>query len=246
MPADDLKLEPDYREAHAAYAADPNPRTTGALLRAVDPIINLGISTYGDKSAISRGVARRIAVDAFRTYDPAKAAMKTHLMSRLQGLRRTMGAMDAGVRTPELARIQQQRVAEATDSLTAELGRPPSDAEIMDHVGLSAKRLAKIRGYKWATPAGSFAAMTTGDGDVGVDPAVDMGDPTLRDAEFIYDDLDAVDQYILERSLGMRGHARTPANEIAKALRISPSAVSQRAVKIQARLDEMYDKPIFG
>jgi hypothetical protein len=53
----------------------------------------------------------------------------------------------------------------------------------------------------------------------------------------VYSDLGPVDQYILERVLGLHGHPPTPPSRVAKELKVSPGAVSQRMEKIQAQLD---------
>jgi hypothetical protein len=50
------RLEPEYHPHYVAYAADPSPRATSALLKAVDPVIRLGVQTYGGgDSAVMRG-----------------------------------------------------------------------------------------------------------------------------------------------------------------------------------------------
>ena len=56
--------------------------------------------------------------------------------------------------------------------------------------------------------------------------------------EFVYSDLNSTDQYILERSMGLHGHAVLSPGQLAKDLKLSPGAISQRMQKIQNKLDQ--------
>ena len=68
-------------------------------------------------------------------------------------------------------------------------------------------------------------------------PAVMQNDPTGWH-EFVYNDLNEVDKAIMEYTLGLHGIKQLPTTEIAKKLNISPGAVSQRAQRIQAKLNQ--------
>lgn len=240
------RIEPNYVNAYQAYAADPSPTNTDAMLAAADPILRMGVSTYGNDSPIMRGHARRIAVESLPRYDPTKAGLKTHLMSHLQGLQRLAARRDRVLSVPERMLLDRNRLRAATAELADDLGRDPSDSELADRVKIPMKRIAEIRKYRPAVTHGqvaSSAAAVAGSPDA-FDAAVRRPGGGLRRAELLYHDLSPPDQVILERTLGLRGKPVATGREIAAALGISPSAVAQRAARIQAQLDELQDMGI--
>ena len=65
-----MKLEQDYQPAYDAWKLKPDPTTTGALLKAVNPIIDTAVKTFGGgrKSNTLRSRAKQLAIGAFGTY----------------------------------------------------------------------------------------------------------------------------------------------------------------------------------
>ena len=224
------QLEPAYTPAYTAWQASPSPDTAGKLLEAVDPVVKSALRVYGGKSASSptlRIKARSLAVDAFHSYDPQRASLKTHLMSHLRRLQRVAGQEQQIIRLPEAVAMQRKAAEEAGLRLEDTLGRPPSDQELTDELGISPKRLAYIR--QGARPYTS--------GQSPVENA--QVDNTTHAAwlEFVHDSLAPRDQFILERVMGMHGQAPCSPSEVARHLKISTAAVSQRMKSIQEQLD---------
>jgi len=235
-----IQLEQEFQEPYENWRASPSPETTGKLLRAVNPIISSALRTYAGPSARNTNVksqAKRMAAEAFSTYDPTRASMKTHLMSRLQRLRRESARQRQIIRIPEQVAMEKMQTDAATKELEEKLGKLPSDQQIADYTGLSLKRLGYIRGGGGRPVAsGTFSKNTQG--EAAYDPAVkslyEQDDPW---AEFIYDDLDETNQFIMERALGMHGHTPMRPTNIAQLLKVSPAAVSLRMRQIQQKLD---------
>jgi len=102
-------------------------------------------------------------------------------------------------------------------------------------MGISAKRLEHVRRANPGVAEGSI--VQEGDGGTQVfNPAVaNTNDKTWL--SFVYHDLQPTDQVILEHTVGLNGKPVLSKQMIARKLGISPGAVSQRAAKIQARLD---------
>ena len=237
-----MRLESDLKEPYEAWKQAPDPATTGALLRAVDPIINTAMRTYSGAAGASptlRSRAKTLSLEAFQNYDPARSSMRNHLLSRLQRLQRYAGKQQV-IPLPEQVALDRQHLSAAEAELEDRLARPPSDSEIADHTGLSLRRLESIR--KAARPVAEGTLIRPGgeEGSGMYDPATQSLAPQKSDpwVELVYDDLGNIDKYILERGLGLHGHAPLPAGDIAKALKLSPGAVSQRMAKIQAMLDQ--------
>jgi DNA-directed RNA polymerase specialized sigma subunit len=239
MPESNWALEPDFEEPFRAWQATPSPATSGALLKAVDPILKSAIKSYasGGESPVIRGQAKTLALDAFKNYDPARSSLRTHLLSNLQRLRRVSAQSGQVIRLPE--RVARDRVLldTSTQQLADELGREPSDMEIADFTGLPLKRIAQVR--KAARPLAEGRFVTESGEEETSAPAVDPLQKRYDQwLEFVHADLSPRDQYILERAMGMHGHKPMSPTNIAKALKVSPAAVSQRMQYIQTLLDK--------
>jgi len=246
-PPEDHKLEEEYRAPYINYKTYPSPTTTGQLLRAVDPVIQSGMKAYAGKNSnkILKSSAKKIALQAFSSYDPTQGTLKNHLLTNLQGLQRQAAKQTQMIHVPERVALEKQTLDQVEREMRDELSREPSSLEIADRTGLSLKRQKYIRGYAPGFAQGQFAAMTAGEEGDGVDPAVVQANPIVAKAELIYHDLDPVNQTILEYGFGMHGRQRLPVGQIARKLNITPGAISQRSAKIQAMLDELSDTGIF-
>jgi hypothetical protein len=233
------KIENDFLEPYEAWKAKPDKATASSLLTAVNPVIDSALKTYGGSSQQSptlRSRARRIALDSFGTYDPARGTLRTHLMSQMQSLRRAAAQQQQIISMPEQVQLDAYRTDQAGRELEDRLGRQPSDEEIANYTGLSKKRLEHIRKAKRPVSEGTLMQARGENSPFmpQVNPNVPQADAW---AEFVYSDLPPTDQFIMERAMGLHGHQPMPSQEIARRLRISPGAISQRMVRIQNKLD---------
>ncbi len=231
-------LEPDYAETFNAWKATPGPATNGAMLKAVRPVIDTAVTSYGggSQSPLLASRARRIVLDALPTYDPAKGPLKIHLDNQLRGLRRVSAQQDQIINIPEQVRLDQHHVYQAENRLRDSLGRDPTDEELSDDTGLSGRRLGYIRGANGGMPEGSLER-TTGDGDDAYSPAVKASDDDAWNS-FVYGSLAPRDQLVMEWSLGLNGKKKLAATDIARKLGVTPAAVSQRRARIQSLLNQ--------
>lgn len=234
------KLEPEFADAFNTWKASPTPASRSGLLTTVTPVIDTALRSYGTASPTLRGSAKRLALQAFNTYDPNKGSLKTHLLSQLQGLRRLAAKENNIISLPEQVGLDQKHLLDVEAQLRDENGRDPSDWEIADKTGLSLKRLAYIRKIR-PTVAEGMANGPTGDDEDYSEPASQL--PGRDDAAeawlgFVYSDLGPTDRVIMDYSLGRNGTPKLSLNEIARRLGITASAASQRAAKIQKLIDE--------
>lgn len=233
------RLEEEYAPAFNAWQQNPSPDTTSTLLKEIDPIIRQGLSYYGggiSNSPLMRGKAKQIAIKALSTYNPDTAPLRTHIMSNMQRLQRLAAHERQIVRLPERVAISQQQLLEVEKKFTDDRSRPPSDIELADRMGVAVKRLAEIRKAARALPE-SMVTQPTEEGGVR-----EMGSRAISQepdqwVEMVYMTLDPINQIILERALGLHGHRQANFSQIAKKLRLSSAAVSQRWNKIQQLLD---------
>lgn len=231
-------LEPAYRDAYTQWRAGETPSSTGHLLRTIDPEISRGINAYvGQSNPLIRSQAKKLALQAVRTYDPGKGAkLGTHVVNQLQGLKRINRRQIDILRVPERVGLEKQRAKLAEQELVDELGREPSLTELADHTGLSMKRLKYLRKFNLPTAEGTFSDM--GNESLEFAPRVQSAasdDPWL---DLVYGDLDPVGQKIMEWTLGLNGEPIRSNYDIAEKLGLSPGAISQRKAKIQAMLNE--------
>lgn len=237
-------LEPDYADAYNAWKTDPNKENTRQILTTLEPVIGSALRSYGGPSASSptlRSQAKLEILDALSSYDPEKAPLKPHLMSRLQRLRRTAAQQRQIVQVPEQVSMHQMQTEQATRELEDRLNRKPSDQELADYTGLSLKRLEYIRSGGRAL-AESTITRPGEEGAGQFDPAVtSMGTSADPWVELVYTDMDTTNQYIMEHALGLHGHPPMSNTDIAKALKISPAAVTHRQKHIQSRLDQRHE-----
>ena len=241
QPQSDFLLEPQYVPAYRAWHTARNPETAGALLKQLNPVLDKAVTSYGggSKSANLRSRARQIALDSLESYDPAKAKLQTHLMNQLKGLRRYAAQSQQILSVPEQVMLDNQHLYRAEQDLSDRLGRDPSDRELSDQTGISLKRLTYVRQYQRPVAEGTITASTESEGGP-LSPAVEHQDPSGW-LEFVYSDLNEVDKAIMEYTLGLHGTNKLPTMEIAKKLNISPGAVSQRAQRIQMKLNQRDD-----
>ena len=223
--------------AYDFWNKNRTPKSMGDLLHAAAPTISKAITSYagGDKSM--RGRARVLATGAFKSYDPNRGTkLESHLLTQLQPLRRTYFDRASPLRIPERVRIDRVTLEGGEQELRDNLGRDPSDDEVADHIGLSRKRISHIRAFgRAAVPTSSFLS---GDEDQAELPGVSRVDPVAVWTDYVYHDLDALDKQIFDWRTGAHGKRMLSNNEIARRLKLSAGAVSQRAAKIMAKIQE--------
>jgi hypothetical protein len=108
--------------------------------------------------------------------------------------------------------------------------------EIADKTGISVKRINYVSKFRYPMSQGSFSGMGEEENEM-FSPAVEQG-PSNTWFEFVYSDLDPTNQKIMEWTLGLHGQKPLSNQAIARKLRMTPGAVSQRKAKIQYILNQ--------
>lgn len=240
-------IEPEYETDYNAWKVDPTPATAGSLLRKVEPVIGMALKSYAadDKTPLIRGRAKRLVLDSLKTYDPTQAGLRTHLMQNLQRLSRVRQEQNNFIRIPEQRALDSFHLARASTQLEDELGYEPSDLEVADHLGWSLKRIGGSRGLPH-TVNESSDRFRDEEGNLG-SPASSAFDQRRFKAweGYVYHGLDPIDQVIMESSLGLNGKPRLSNGDIAKRLKLSGGAISQRSARIQKQLNAFYEAGVF-
>lgn len=234
------KLEKNYEPHFTRWQSKPDKTNTTALLSALEPEIRRGIHAHvGQSNPLIRSRAKKLTIQSLKTYDPSQAALGTHIVNSLQGLKRVNRKQTEIVAVPERIVYDRRYLDRAQAELEEELGREATMGELADRTGLSIRRINRVQQYNPAAAEGSFA-YNPADGTANAGVAVNSRNHTPWE-DVLYHDLDATNQKIMEWSLGLHGNQVLPNKEIARRLRISPGAVSQRKQRIQQMLDELTD-----
>lgn len=234
----------EFDSVYQQWQQQRTPEVNTRLLSTVQPVIDTAVSSYAanNPSPTIKTRARLMALKAMESYDPKKGNVRTHLLSQLQSLRRLSAQEQNIISVPEQVGLDFQRLNESENELRDRMGRDPTDDELSDHTNLSVRRIRKIRAFHQPIPESATVIENedeSGDGGVA---SVIPGQTRGADAwmNFVYDDLGPTDKLIMDMTLGRNGRRPASTQEIAKRLRITPGAVSQRAAKIQAMLDKRY------
>lgn len=238
------RLESKFQQPFTAWQQDPSPDNASHLLTAVKPAIARGIRAHvGARiSPATKSHARRMALNAFRTYDPTQAQLGTHIINSLQGLKRIVRQQGHVMSVPERVELDRRRVAAARAELTDSLSQEPSIQQVADYTRLSLRRLQHIEQFRPPVAESKFTALT--EESEGFTPAIKLA-PSDAWLDLVYQDLAPADQNILDWTLGMHGQRMQSNQEIARRLKLTPGAVSQRKAKIQALIDQREELELF-
>lgn len=228
-------IEPEFEPLYARWKTQPGPETTGPLLSALRPTLDRGLRNFGVAGdPVLLGRAKRIALSALQTYDPAQGRLGTHVMNHLQGLQRYIRRQTNVLGTPERQLLEYGRLRETEANLEDSLGRPVTDEELADHLGWSVKKINTLRRIQTGVPAshledesGSLLMMGS---------RMSSGRPAW--VELIYPDLTVQQKLILDHSLGLHGRPKLSNLQLARRLRVTPGYVSQQKARIQQILDQ--------
>jgi DNA-directed RNA polymerase specialized sigma subunit len=243
-----LQLEPEFAEIYNTWKTNPSPETNNKFIEAIKPILDTGITIHiGTKNPNLLSQAKIIALDALPRYDPTKTKLKTFLINSLNSLKRFSRQQNSIVYVPEQLQIEKHQLDAIREAMASELGREPTDQELMEQTGLSSKRLKRIRQFNVPLATSQLVDPETGNEFTGESKAI--GDTKKQDiwVNIVYQDLPPTHKKVMELTLGLNGHKKHSNLEIAKKLGKTPGAISQIKNKIQKLLDEEQDlSPFLG
>lgn len=214
--------------AYDTWRTRPDRQSTTAVLKQLDPVINSSLHSYGlDKDPVMRATASTYAISALPRFDPAKGVkLETFMFNELKRMQRIAPKHQYAIPRPEQAMLDSKMIDKAQRTLTEELGREPTVPELSDSVKLSPKRIQSIRQH-YQRPTSS---------EVQEAPEEDLAESLWLDA--VYDELDPTDQKIMDWTMGRNGQDVLSKRDMAVRLGVSAPAVTKRAQRIAARLQE--------
>jgi DNA-directed RNA polymerase specialized sigma subunit len=220
----------------------PSPTTTQSVLQSIEPIVKKAIRMYaiGGHSPTLFSKARLYAMESLKDFDPDRANLETYLLNRLRVIMRWSGQEQQAIRVPETLLLERRKVTEFDEEYQSKHGRPPSDQEVADALGISLERLEKIRSIQPGMSEGQLPVAESGMKIMPETKIPEANKNKVSDAVwYVYYDSDPRDQIILEHTYGLNGKPVLDKSAIAEKLKITPSAVTQRSAKLKEKIGEI-------
>ena len=235
----DPRGQDSYTRAYNAWVVNRTPENMAGLVEAFMPTVNAEIMQYSGPKELLRSRGRYLVTQAIKSFDPMSGArLNTWVVTNLKQLSR-YGKRLRPVRASEVMLRNAAELSSVEKRLEDDLGRKPTDDELVDETGWSKKTLAAIRNSAVAT-VNSSAFGTDDEGEGGTsDPGMMRTNPLTYAAEAVYMGLDDKDKAIFDGKTGMHGKKMESGTSLADMLNISPAAVSQRSAAIGRDISNM-------
>ena len=232
-----------WEDPYKAWRESQDPNDLRQVVSSLDNTISSASRAHAGQAARSPVVqqrARLIAARAVKSFDPDRGvALPTHVNNQLRELQRSAPAVVDPLSPPERFRRQQVEISQVTQDLEEQLGREATDEEISEVSGIPLPRVVKVRRRMRARIPTSVYEDSDDDDD-----ALDVVDNRFTDEdlwhEAVYHDLGEVDRIIFMHRTGYRDADILSNTDIAQRVNLSPGAVSQRARRIQQRLEQYH------
>lgn len=231
-PYSSKKTTSGVPEEYTSWSKSQTPENLDKLLIKMSPTIDQTLKSYGTEGLGTK--AKTMAVAAFKTFDPKKGmALGTYLHQQLQALQRERAKRSNTVHIPENVLLQKNKLYRAGKTFESEYDREPTVMELSDITGIPRAAVERARKYRGTIPASATQS------ESGDDLFARTRDYDKVWADYVYFDLDPMDKRLFEMTTGYAGSTIYPKGDIARKLKISPSAVSQRINGIIAKLEEV-------
>jgi len=235
----DPRSQDSYTRAYNAWVVNRTPENMAGLVEAFMPTVNAEIMQYEGPKELLRSRGRLLVTKAIKSFNPMSGTrLNSWVVTNLRQLSR-YGKRLRPVRAPEEMLRSAAELASVERRLEDDLGRKPTDDELTDETGWSAKTIAKIRKSSVASVNGSmFGEDDDGEG-ARSDPGLVRPSRLPYAAEAVYMGLDDKDKMIFDAKTGMHGGRQMSGTSLADMLKMSPAAISQRASAIGREIADM-------
>ena len=219
------------------YRKNPVPENLDKVLKDLDKLLYSEIEKYKGilPAEVLHAKAKVLAIEAIKTFDPDKeAALSTHVVSTLRRLARFTAEEGHAIRLPEDIRQSAVRFDKVRQGLLYDFNREPTTDELAEALKWPLDKVKRQQqfGIKTEVPESILEYA----------PEVNTKDVTSLVMSYIHHDLDPVDKFIFESVTGFDKKPKLSKVEVAEKLKISPAAVSKRALGIARRLEPLFQK----
>ena len=213
--------------AWSRWKKSPSPNSMSLVLKSVQPAIDRSVrSVKGKNPTLIGGEAKRLAIMAVKSYDPQMGtALSSHVFNHLKPLSRGTTNIGSVIDKSRLDRERIARYLSAHHDLTEQNSREPNDTELMDHLGIDARELTKMR---------KAATGEVPEGSMDYEPSLTIDeDPRMSMwTDYVYHQAKPIDKKIFDWKTGRNGNPKLPNAEIVKRLGMSEVYINSRARKM--------------
>ena len=228
----DPRGQDSHSRAYNKWVVSRSPEDMAEVVNAFMPTVNAEIMQYSGPKELLRSRARFLVTQAVKSFDPMGGArLNSWVVTYLKQLSR-YGKRLRPVRASEAMIRNAAELAEVEKRLEDDLGRKPTEDELVDETGWSRKTISDIR--KSSVASVSESMFGTDDEGEGTRPEPGLVRPSSLPyaAEAVYMSLDDKGKAIFDGKTGMHGKKQMSGSSLADMLNISGAAVSQRASAI--------------
>jgi DNA-directed RNA polymerase sigma subunit (sigma70/sigma32) len=184
------------------------------LIKSLDPLLQSQINRYQHPSiprSALEAEARKLAIEAFKTYDPSKAQLGTHVTNHQKHLQRyVLNYVNIG-KIPENRALAVGKFQKIRQNLMEDLGREPNTIELADSLTWAPKEVERME-----TELRKDLAITTGgEDDTFFENILHTTDTTSELVQFVYYNSDPEEKLIVEYTFGFGGKPRLEVKDIA-------------------------------
>jgi hypothetical protein len=216
----------------STWRSDPSRENLSALLGQVNPILQKEVNRWSGGSVSSPVLnvnAKKLAIQAFETFDPNKSALNTHVTNNLKGLSRDPYTYVNPARMPEHRQIKFKTFTDSEERLLDTLGRQPTAQEMSRDLRWSLAEVSRFRSElrsEFSTSQPTPAAFDSVDRTGGV-------------LAYVYHDLPDVDKLVLEHSTGYGGATILPAKDLTSLTGLSQGQISHSKRRIRKAIESV-------
>ena len=235
----DPRGQDSHTRAYNAWVVNRTPETMAGLVEAFMPTVNAEIMQYSGPKELLRSRGRYLVTQAIKSFNPMSGTrLNSWVVTNLKQLSR-YGKRLRPVRASEAMLRNAAELASVEKRLEDDLGRKPTDEELVDETGWNAKTIAAIRRSAVASVnGGMFGEDEEGEGGIS-EPGLVRPSPMPYAAEAVYASLDDKDKAIFDGKTGMHGKKQESGSSLADMLKLSPAAISQRSSAIGSQIADM-------
>ncbi len=204
------------------------------LLTSLTPLLTKEVNKYKASPLPTSAIAteaRMLALNAFKSYDPSKAQLNTHVTNHLKHLQRYVLTYQNVGKIPEHRGIAISRFQNVRENLAEDLNREPTEVELADALQWSP---AEVERMQSELRSDLSISSNSDDGDEmgGFFDYTLKSTDTLKEAiEFVYFDSSAERKKLLEYTFGIGGSVILAPKEIAKKM-----FKTENYIKVQLKL----------
>ena len=219
-------------QAWGQWKSSGNKQDLSTLFKRVNPIINKEVNRWAT-GPVSRPVlvieAKKMALNGFKSFDPSKAKLGTHVTNQLKGLSRIVYTYTNPARLPENKTLKVGTYLNAKMTLEDELGRAPTTNEVSEHLAWSPKETERYSnelraGYSTSKP---------------VPPGFEKYDSDDGIVEFLYNDLADQDKLVMEHTTGYGGKPILDAKSLMSKTGMTQGQISHAKRRIRRKIEEV-------